>query len=61
MKGGVDPWCDRFRERLDEWTVVDAERAALLRRSVELPEGLIDNADAWDAVSREPQGKSFGH
>jgi len=57
IKGDSNAWCDRLRERIAEWATVDAERAALLKRSVELPEGLIDNADACDAVSRGAKGQ----
>ena len=35
------------------------ERAALLTRSVELPDGLIDNAGACDAVSRGAKGQKL--
>jgi hypothetical protein len=52
-------WCDRLRERIAEWTAVDAERAALLKRSVKLPDGLIDNGDACDAVSRGGKGQKL--
>ena len=52
IKEEPDAWCDRLRERVSEWATVDAERAALLKRSVEFPDGLIDNADACDAVGR---------
>ncbi len=57
IKGDTNAWCDRLRERIAEWEAVDAERAALLRRSVELPDGLIDNADACDAISRGAKGQ----
>ena len=59
IKGDPNPWCDRLRERIDEWAAVDAERAKLLRRSVELPDGLIDNADACDAISRAAKGQKL--
>src|SRR5207253_7535776 len=52
VRGDANAWCDRLRERIAEWAAVDAEHAALLKRSVELPDGLIDSADACDAVSR---------
>ena len=38
---------------------VDAERVKLLRHSVELPDGLIDNADACEAVSRAAKGQKL--
>jgi very-short-patch-repair endonuclease len=59
MKGDADPWCDRLRERIGEWAAVDAERAALLKRSVELPPGLVENADARDAVNRGATGQKL--
>ena len=49
-------WCDRLRERIAEWAAVDAERAQLLRRSVELPDGLIDNADACERGKPRREG-----
>jgi hypothetical protein len=52
-------WCERLRERTEEWAAVDMERAELLRRSVQLPDGLIDNADACDAVSRAAKGQKL--
>ena len=57
IEGKPNAWCDRLRERIAEWAAVDAERAILLKRSVELPDGLIDNADACDAVSRGAKGQ----
>ena len=59
INGLADAWLDRLRERIDEWTIVDSERAALLKRSVELPEGLIDNDDACAAVSRGATGQKL--
>lgn len=35
---------------------MDAERAQLLRRSVELPDGFIDNEDVREAISRAAKG-----
>jgi hypothetical protein len=57
IKGEPNPWCDRLRERIKEWAAIDAQRAQLVRRSVELPDGLIDNSDACDAVSRAAKGQ----
>ncbi len=59
IKGDPNPWCDRLRERIEEWGAADAERVKLLRRSVELPDGLIDNADACEAVSRAANGQKL--
>jgi very-short-patch-repair endonuclease len=59
IKGDPSPWCDRLRERIEEWGNVDAERVKLLSHSVELPNGLIDNADACEAVSRAAKGQKL--
>jgi very-short-patch-repair endonuclease len=59
IKGEPNAWCDRLRERVAEWAAIDAERAQLLRRSVELPDGLIDNTDAREAVSRAAKGQKL--
>ena len=59
IEGNANAWCDRLRERIDDWAEIDAERAKLLRRSAELPDGLIDNADACDAVSRAAKGQKL--
>ena len=57
LKGKPNGWCDRLRECIAEWLGVDAERAALLQRSVELPDGLVDNADACEAVRKGAKGQ----
>jgi very-short-patch-repair endonuclease len=59
IKGESNAWCDRLRERIAEWTAVDAERAELVRRSVELPDGLLDNTDAREAVGRGAKGQKL--
>ena len=59
ITGSANAWCDRLRERIAEWAAIDAEKAALLKRSVELPDGIIDNADACDAVSRGAKGQKL--
>ena len=59
ITGEPNAWCDRLRERIAEWAAVDGERAVLLRRSVQLPDGFIDNADARDAVSRGAKGQKL--
>ena len=41
-----------LRERLKEWGSLDADRPALARRSVELPPGLLENAEAREAINR---------
>jgi hypothetical protein len=57
IEGDPNPWCDRLREHIAEWAAVDVERAALLKRSVELPDGLIENTDACGAVGRGAKGQ----
>jgi hypothetical protein len=59
IKGEANAWCDRLRERIAEWAAADTERAALLKRSVALPDGIIDDADACDAVSRGAKGQKL--
>jgi very-short-patch-repair endonuclease len=59
ITGEPNAWCDRLRERITEWVAVDEERAALLRRSVQLPDGFIDNAYACDAVGRGAKGQKL--
>ncbi|MFZ3351461.1 MAG: AAA domain-containing protein [Xanthobacteraceae bacterium] len=59
IEGQPNAWCDRLRERIAEWAAVDAERAQLVRRSVELPDGLIDNNDAREAVNRGAKGQKL--
>jgi len=46
-----------LRERLKEWASFDAERPALSRRSVEFPPGLLENAEAREAISRAAAGE----
>jgi very-short-patch-repair endonuclease len=59
IKGEPNAWCDRLRERIAEWAAVDARRAQLMRRSVELPDGLLDNTDACEAVGRAAKGQKL--
>ncbi len=59
IKGDPSPWCDRLYERIAEWMAVDAERAKLLKRSVELPDGLIDNAIAREAIGRAAKAQKL--
>jgi very-short-patch-repair endonuclease len=59
IEGQPNAWCDRLRERIAEWAAVDAERAQLVRRSIELPDGFIDNEDAREAVSRGAKGQKL--
>jgi very-short-patch-repair endonuclease len=59
INGEANAWCDRLRDRIAERAEVEAERAGLLNRSVELPDGLMDNADACEAVSRGAKGQKL--
>jgi AAA domain len=59
IQGERNPWCDRLRERIDEWTAFDAERAMLLKHSVELPAGLTDSTDGLNAVARAAGGQKL--
>jgi very-short-patch-repair endonuclease len=59
IKGQSDAWCHRLRERIAESAAVDAERATLLTRSVELPEGLIESVDACEAINRAAKGQKI--
>ena len=59
IKGDSNPWCDGLCERVAEWTAVDAERAKLLKRSVELPDELIGNAVACEAIGRAAKGQKL--
>jgi hypothetical protein len=59
VKGSDSPALCQLRERLAEWTELDAQRLELARRSVELPSGLLDSDDALAAISRGAQGKNL--
>jgi very-short-patch-repair endonuclease len=56
ISGEKSAWCDRLKERIAEWVAIDAERVGLLNRSVELPEGLIDNTECIEAIKRGADG-----
>jgi very-short-patch-repair endonuclease len=57
LRGQPDQWSERMRERMTEWTSAADERASLLRRSTETPDGLIDSQDARDAIARGALGQ----
>jgi very-short-patch-repair endonuclease len=57
LSGSANVWCDRLQELLSEWTAVDFQRAQLMRRSVTIPDGLIDNLDAREAITRATSGQ----
>ena len=53
-----DPtWCQTLRDRLRELGETDQERATLLRRSVDLPPGVLDSDDAKAAIGRAASGQ----
>jgi very-short-patch-repair endonuclease/transcription elongation GreA/GreB family factor len=56
----LDPanaWYARLHELLAEMTAADTERAQLMRRAVTVPEGLLDNFDAREAIARAAAGQ----
>ena len=57
VQGEQNPWCDRLRELINEAAEVDAERAGLLRRSVDFPTVILDNEEAQAAISRAVAGQ----
>lgn len=57
VRGDSDAWMSLLRERLAEWEALESERALLARRSVELPEYLLGNADACAAITRAAAGE----
>jgi hypothetical protein len=57
IRGESNAWNRLLRERLEEWSSYDADRAALARRSVQFPEGFLDNDDARAAVIRAAAGE----
>ena len=57
IAGESNPWCQTLRDRLREIGETDEERATLLKRSVDLPPGLLDNDDAKAAIGRAASGQ----
>jgi very-short-patch-repair endonuclease len=57
IRGETDGWLGVLRQCLAEWTDLEKERAALLRRPVELPSGLLDDDHARQAISRAAAGQ----
>jgi very-short-patch-repair endonuclease len=57
VKGDSPPSLTMLRERLNEWASLDVDRPALARRSVELPPGLLESAEAREAVNRAAAGE----
>jgi hypothetical protein len=59
LKGVKSPLIDRLREVFSELAAIDAERAELLRRAVELPEGLAESEEAGAAIRRAAAGQKL--
>jgi hypothetical protein len=59
ITGNGNPWFGILRDRVTAINAVDAERAALLKRSVELPAGILDNDDAKAAIGRASNGQKL--
>ena len=57
VRGQLEPWTERLRERVAEWLSAADERASLLRRSADIPAGLIESQDACEAVARGASGQ----
>lgn len=57
IKGDETGWVSVLRDRLNEWTELDSQRLEFAQRLVELPQGLIGNQDAREAVSRAASGE----
>jgi very-short-patch-repair endonuclease len=57
ITGESSPWYETLRDRISEIGAIDADRAALLKRSVDLPTGFLDNDDAKAAVGRAAVGQ----
>ena len=57
VAGESNPWCQTLRDRLRELGETDQERATLLRRSVDLPPGVLDSDDAKAAIGRAASGQ----
>jgi very-short-patch-repair endonuclease len=57
LLGEQDVWFDRLRERAQEWTTTEGEWAALLTRAADLPEGILDDNDACEAIARGAGGQ----
>ena len=59
----ANPWCQTLRDRLRELGETDQERATLLRRSVDLPPGVLDSDEGGDrphGVRAEAVAPSLG-
>ena len=50
-------WVVRLHEILSEMASADAERAQLMRRAVTVPQTLLNNFDAMDAIARAAAGQ----
>jgi len=57
IRGENDGWMGVLRECVAEWSDIEKDRTALLRRPVELPPGLFDDDHARQAISRAAAGQ----
>ena len=57
INGEFGAWDVLLRDRLQEWSSLEAERAKLAQRSVMFPDGFLDNDDAQAAVLRAARGE----
>jgi very-short-patch-repair endonuclease len=57
VNGRSDSWLERLRERVAEWQAVAEERGILLRRFADVPDGLLDDEDAVEAIERASAGQ----
>ena len=57
ITGNSDPWRSQIEETIKEFSELRLAHAALLRRPVELPKGLLNNKDAIEAIRRAAGGK----
>ena len=59
ISGESNPWYQALRDRIHEIAANEAERATLLKRSVDLPRGMLDNEDAKAAIVRAAAGEKL--
>lgn len=59
MRGEENAWCERLRERINEWGAAANERASLLRRASQIPAGLLEDPEACEAVARAAAGQKL--
>ena len=59
IKGDANAWCDRLRERIDDWAESTPNGPNSCSARSNCRTDLIDNADACDAVSRAAKGQKL--